>query len=187
MSISQLLKGDTIHLTALDKSDAKTLLPFYGDSHYLRHIDAVAAMPRTLGELENWIESENKSDNTYMFGIHLLDSNDLIGYCAIGGIMWIHGVGWLEIGIGPKNQGKGYGYEALHLLIDFGFKELNLHGLQLSVFEYNTPAIALYEKLGFVHEGSAREMLHRDGQRFDMRRYGLLRHEWENKSGYKGL
>ena len=51
--------------------------------------------------------------------------------------------------------------------------------MQLTVFAYNERAIALYEKLGFVREGVYREFLARDGVRYDMYLYGLLRREWE--------
>ena len=43
---------------------------------------------------------------------------------------------------------------------------------------FNTRAIACYEGVGFVHEGTHREYLQRDGQRHDMYLYGILEHEW---------
>ena len=67
----------------------------------------------------------------------------------------------------------------MELLVNYGFNELNLHRLQLTVFGYNEPAVKLYEKLGFQHEGSYREFLQRDGQRYDMHLYGLLLSDWE--------
>jgi RimJ/RimL family protein N-acetyltransferase len=90
-------------------------------------------------------------------------------------------VAWLGIGIGDREQwGKGYGREAMELVLRYGFHELNLHRIQLTVFEYNERAIALYEKLGFRREGVYREFMQRDGKRYDMLLYGLLRREWEN-------
>jgi RimJ/RimL family protein N-acetyltransferase len=56
---------------------------------------------------------------------------------------------------------------------------MNLHRVGLTVFAYNERARALYEKMGFVHEGTQRERLHRDGERYDMLDYGILRREWE--------
>jgi RimJ/RimL family protein N-acetyltransferase len=70
------------------------------------------------------------------------------------------------------------------LILRFAFHELNLHRVQLTVFEYNARAIALYERLGFRREGTYRETLLRDGKRFDMYLYGMLSHEWaELQSG----
>jgi RimJ/RimL family protein N-acetyltransferase len=83
------------------------------------------------------------------------------------------------MGFGDRqNWGKGYGTEAMRLALNFAFNELNLHRVQLSVFDYNERAIALYEKMGFVREGVYREYLQRDGKRYDMYLYGLLRREW---------
>jgi RimJ/RimL family protein N-acetyltransferase len=58
-----------------------------------------------------------------------------------------------------------------------------LHRVFLTVFSYNTAAMALYEKLGFTHEGTHREHLQRDGQRFDMVLYGMLRRAWIQGAG----
>jgi RimJ/RimL family protein N-acetyltransferase len=68
----------------------------------------------------------------------------------------------------------------------FAFHELNLFRVCLTVFSYNAAAIALYEQLGFTREGTYREHIERDGQRYDMVLYGLLRPEWEKMQGSGG-
>jgi RimJ/RimL family protein N-acetyltransferase len=72
-----------------------------------------------------------------------------------------------EVGIfiGNKNYwDKGYGTEALILLLDYGFKALNLHNILLKVYAYNTRAIETYEKVGFKQIGIRREALCRNLQ-----------------------
>ena len=71
------------------------------------------------------------------------------------------------------------GREAMQLALAFAFNELNLYRVCLTVFSYNDQAITLYERLGFVREGAYRQHLERDGRRYDMYLYGLLRPEWE--------
>jgi RimJ/RimL family protein N-acetyltransferase len=111
-----------------------------------------------------------------------LDENTLLGFVEIDGILWPHQVGWLSIAIGdPAHWGRGFGTEAMQLLLTFAFDELNLHRVQLTVFSYNERAIALYEKIGFQREGTFREFLRRDGLRHDMHLYGLLRREWRTE------
>ncbi|MGI6664955.1 MAG: GNAT family N-acetyltransferase [Christensenellaceae bacterium] len=69
------------------------------------------------------------------------------------------------IDIGEKDfWGKGYGKEALSLLLDYAFYEMNLHRVSLNVYAMNKRALALYEKLGFQNEGCAREALFREGR-----------------------
>lgn len=68
------------------------------------------------------------------------------------------------IDIGDKaSWGKGYGTEAMKLLLAYGFLEMNLHRIYLRVFSFNNRAIQLYKKLGFQQEGISRESLFRHG------------------------
>ncbi|NGP46228.1 GNAT family N-acetyltransferase [Bacillaceae bacterium SIJ1] len=84
------------------------------------------------------------------------------------------------IDIGKQNfWGKGYGAEAMQLLLDYAFLEMNLHRVSLRVFSFNERAIRLYEKLGFQHEGKAREALFRNGRWHDIVYMGMLQGEFE--------
>ena len=83
------------------------------------------------------------------------------------------------IDIGDKESwGKGYGTEALKLLLDFGFLELNLHRVSLRVFSFNGRAIKLYEKLGFQQEGKSRESIFRNGRWHDIIHMSILQNEY---------
>ena len=68
----------------------------------------------------------------------------------------------------------------MEVLLRFAFEELNLHRVNLSVFEYNPRAIRSYEKAGFHHEGRQRQVLHRGGKRWDMLYMGILKNESES-------
>jgi RimJ/RimL family protein N-acetyltransferase len=163
----------------LAKGDLPTIARWQQNGTFLRLFDALPAYPKTETALADWLEERQKDTAAFLFAIRLLEDDELIGYAELEGILWAHQVGWLSIAIGePAHRGQGYGSEALGLLLTFAFNELNLHRLQLTVFNYNERAIALYEKLGFRREGTFREHLQRDGQRYDMFLYGLLRHEW---------
>jgi len=83
------------------------------------------------------------------------------------------------IDIGEKSYwGKGYGAEAMTLLLDYAFLEMNLHRVSLRVFSFNEKAIKLYEKLGFKHEGAARQSLFRGGAWHDIVHMGMLQKEY---------
>lgn len=182
MLLSRLFRGEKIRLTGLNPEDVPTITAWYQDSDFMRLLDMTAAYPRARSAMQRWLEDESKDKDVFLFAIRPLDTDTLLGFVELDSIQWTHGVGWIGIGIGDSaNWGKGYGYEAVRLLLDFAFSELNLHRVQLTVFNYNEPAIHLYEKLGFKAEGIYRECLHRDGQRHDMILYGILRREWEAK------
>lgn len=90
------------------------------------------------------------------------------------------------IDIGEKDYwSKGYGSEALKLLLDYAFFEINLHRISLKVFSFNEKAIRLYEKMGFRQEGSSREGLFREGTWHDIIHMGLLQKEYLNQSKRK--
>ncbi len=180
MNPSNMFYGERVRLTALRPDDAHTMARWYEDGEFARLFAAEPAYPKSENALIKWMDSGDRDPNVYALAIRLLYSDDLIGYVEIDGIQWTHGTGWLAIGIGnPAHRNKGYGTEAMRLTLRFAFHELNLHRLQLTVFGYNEPAIRLYEKLGFVREGTYREFMLRDGQRYDMLLYGLLAQEWE--------
>lgn len=86
------------------------------------------------------------------------------------------------IDIGDKEYwGKGYGTEALSLLLDYAFSEMNLHRVSLQVFAFNLKAISMYRKIGFKQEGILREFLFREGAWHDLIQMGILKHEYNGK------
>ena len=178
-----LLLGEKVRLNAFEKDDLPTMRRWYEDSQFARLFDASPAVPRNLSRLETWLEDETKTPDVLLFAIRSRHDDRLVGLLTIDGIIWAHQVAWLSIGIGEAEaRGKGYGYDAMRLALNFAFNELNLHRIQLTVFSYNAAALALYNKLGFTHEGTYRQFLQRDGQRHDMLLYGLLRDEWTTRT-----
>ncbi|MDP6454839.1 MAG: GNAT family protein [SAR202 cluster bacterium] len=187
MSLSKLLYGPSIRLTALTRDDVPTMIRWHHDSEFARLFDSNPAYPKTEDMLNQWLDRRQKASDAFIFAIRLLDDDGLLGVVEIDGIEWTNQVGWMSIGLGDSpNWGKGYGNEATRLVLGFAFNELNLHRVQLTVFDYNQRAINMYEKLGFQREGVYREFLQRDGRRFDMYLYGLLRHEWDAREKGRG-
>jgi RimJ/RimL family protein N-acetyltransferase len=85
----------------------------------------------------------------------------------------------LQMGIGdPQDRKKGYGSQALNLILRYAFEELNLYRLTALVPEYNSDAMRFFEKAGFLVEVRRRQALNRDGRRWDLLHLGLLQDEW---------
>ena len=145
----------------------------------MRLFDAIAAFPQTEEEIIRRIEEMRKSKSQFMFGLRCVSDNTLVGMGGFDEISWRNRAGWLAIALGREHWGQGYGTEAAQLLLRYAFMELNLHRVQLTVFEYNERALTLSHRLGFQHEGTFREMVWRDGRRYDMILMGLLASEWQ--------
>jgi RimJ/RimL family protein N-acetyltransferase len=141
---------------------------------------SAAMLRKQYEKLEKQIEEEK---NLYYFTIRAKADDRLIGRAAIQWIEWANGNGFLRLGIGAaEDRCKGYGSQALRMLLRFAFAELNLFRVSAIVAEYNEGAIALLKKFGFVQEVCRRKSLERDGRRWDLLVFGLLNDEWRNQA-----
>lgn len=182
MSIMQLLKGKNVKLTAVREVDIPVIESWYNDMKFLRHFDKLIAIPRETSYISKFIQGMQQANNEIIFAIRDLEKDTLLGITGFENIQWNNRVATIFVGIGDESyRGKGIGKEAMSLTIDYGFNELNLHKLQLTVLGYNSAAIGLYESLGFVKEGVFREFILRDKQRYDLINYGIIHYEWVNK------
>ena len=88
----------------------------------------------------------------------------------------------LAIGLfDPTKLGRGYGEEAIRLVLEHAFDVLELHRVDLRVVEYNYRAIRCYLKCGFVEEGREREAALVDGKRYDDVIMGILGHDFRGR------
>ena len=89
----------------------------------------------------------------------------------------------LGINIITGYQRQGYGSEAIRWALKWGFVYANLHRIELGAYEWNSRAIRLYERLGFVPEGRRREHIWFRGRYWDLIEMGVLEHEWRARYG----
>jgi RimJ/RimL family protein N-acetyltransferase len=149
-------------------------------------VDTAPAYPNSAAQAKKKLEALEKkldeSKNLYWFHIRDREDDRLLGFATIRWIEWTHGTGWVHLGIGnPQDWRKGLGTQVLDLLLDYAFSELNLYRLSAVIPEYNLGAQRLFQKAGFIEEVRRRQALNRDGRRWDLLMYGLLREEWEGR------
>ena len=115
------------------------------------------------------------------FAVRLLENDELLGNVGFKSVGEIHRTAEMGIMLGnPKYQRKGYGMEAINLLLDYGFSFLNLRNISLSVFEYNEPAYNLYKKVGFKEVGRLRKALEIMGKTYDVIIMDMLKEEFQS-------
>ena len=158
MYIKKLI-GKKCYLSPIDTNDAAKFTEWLNDMEVLVTLQLYNSVI-SLEKEKNILETLSKEHN---YSIIDLETNELIGNCGFLDVDHVNQTAETGLFVGNKNYwNKGYGTEALSLLIDYGFKALNLHNIMLRVFEYNKGAIRCYEKIGFKHVGVRREALHRN-------------------------
>ena len=168
--------GQLVRLSSCRPEDAEALALWSEDAEYLRNVDTDFAVPRSA---ESFQHSGEKSSNGVEFHLRTLENDKLIGFVALFGIEWNNQCGRLAIGIGDPNfRNKGYGTDALRVILRYAFCELNLHRVGLDVISYNLRAIRAYKKVGFSVEGTMREAVLRDGEKYDRIMMSILRNEY---------
>ncbi|SDJ16497.1 GNAT family N-acetyltransferase [Salimicrobium halophilum] len=81
--------------------------------------------------------------------------------------------------IGPDGRNRGLGTEASKLLLDYAFRETDLHAITLSVFAFNPRAIHVYESLGFTVTSVDKDDLEHQGDWIDSLNMTLKRSQWK--------
>ena len=114
----------------------------------------------------------------FELAITLLRGGPVIGSC---GIRRKPENDWeAEIGyeLAPEYWGRGYATEAARAIVDFGFRELELHRIWAWCIADNAASVRVLEKVGLQLEGRLREKRNFKGRWWDTLLYGLLRSEW---------
>ncbi|MGG4451731.1 GNAT family N-acetyltransferase [Brevibacillus porteri] len=136
----------------------------------------------TREQIHQYIENKGQDSSSVLLLICLCENDQVIGDVQIGDIDPKNRNAFIRISIDQNaNQGKGYGSEALLLMLDYGFGILNLHRIELNVFGFNERAIHTYEKLGFQREGVQRQALYYNHAYHDSILMSMLADEYRAK------
>ena len=112
------------------------------------------------------------------FAVAPIEGDGFLGHVTLWGAVVPARIATAAIIMGPSYTSKGFGTDALGVLIRYGFQELALNKIEISAWAFNTRALASYRKLGFKQEGVRRAAAFFAGEFHDDVRMGLLHHEW---------
>ena len=153
------LIGDRIYFSPISLEDTEEYLDMVNEIKVSVGLGCIVYTGIVDFESEKEVLSSLKKGKN--FAVRLLENNELLGNIGFNSIGEIHRTAEIGIMLGnPKYQRKGYGMEALNLLLDYGFSFLNLRNIYLKVFEYNEPAYNLYKKAGFKEVGRLRKAVY---------------------------
>jgi len=169
------LVGKKCYLSPMNINDAEKYTEWLNDLEVAANLTLYNSVITVEAEKE-FLANLSKEHN---YSIVDTETNELIGSCGFIGLDHLNQTAEAGIFIGNKNYwNKGYGTESFQLLLDYGFKALNLHSVMLRVYSFNERAIRVYEKLGFTFIGKWREALRRGNKAYDIIFMDILREEF---------
>jgi RimJ/RimL family protein N-acetyltransferase len=187
--MKDIYKGELVRLSAMNAEEiSKAFAHWSRDSEFRRLLDSGVSQLPSAKIAQTWLEKEleEQSINQHWFSIRKLDDDQLLGDIDLYVYNWPGRDAFVGLGIGEREfWGRGYGTDVMRVILRYGFTEVNLKRVTLIVFEYNPRAIRSYEKAGFRHEGRMRQVLNKEGRRWDILVMGILREEWMEQNGYK--
>lgn len=131
------------------------------------------------GLLDKYIGSYDK-DDYYRWAIIEKKSNKCIGQIAYFLVDNKNHFAEIEYCIGTEFQCKGYATEATKAIIEYGFKKINLHKVQICTKTINQPSKRVIEKCGLTYEGTMRDFFYMNGEYVGRLYFSILKSEFEN-------
>lgn len=129
-----------------------------------------------IGLLGKYIEAYENQD-VYRWAIILKESNECIGQIAFFMVNSQNHFAEIEYCIGGQFQKRGLATEATLAIIDYGFKMMNLHKVQICHREGNIASERVIKKCGFRYEGTLRDFFFIDGHYKGRLYYSILKQE----------
>ncbi len=170
-----MLSGAKVGLRAIEKDDLPRLWEMRNDAE----IESVAGgppRPRSMADMEAWLERVTADRDAQVFAIDV--GGRLVGTCNLRDIDPVNRRAELGISLLNEEIGKGYGSDAIRVLLDYAFRHLNLHKVFLDTLSTNEPGLRAYRACGFLEEGRLRQHEWFDGRYVDLIIMGVLRDEW---------
>ncbi|MBN2508977.1 MAG: GNAT family N-acetyltransferase [Spirochaetales bacterium] len=152
MKYYKKIVGEKIYLSPVNPDDYEIYTKWLNDISLTKNLGAHRLLISEISEKEKLVEMSKSNTNDY--AIVTKENDRLIGNCSLMNIDYINRTAEFGIFIGDEeNRNRGLGTEAAKLLLEFGFRVLNLHNIMLRVFSFNEAAVKSYTKAGLKEFG----------------------------------
>jgi RimJ/RimL family protein N-acetyltransferase len=171
------LAGELVLLRPVEAADASGLAAIDPETERLTgsHLDDGF----TIDNLETWYATRAEHDDRLDLSIIERATGEWAGEVVLNELSLLNeSCGFRILLQGPRFYGRGLGSEATRLVIDYAFNVVGVHRIELEVYDFNPRARHVYEKVGFVYEGTKRDALRWDGEWVDCHCMGLLERDW---------
>lgn len=181
MKYFKKIVGDRIYLSPKNVSDEEVekFTEWMNDFQITDYTGRSGQITSLINERQ-WLENSAKNNENINFNIVELNNNKLIGTIDLTHLSWTERSACMGIFIGDKEyRGNGYGAESINLLLEYGFRYLNLHSIRLVLISVNERAHKCYLKCGFKDTGRNREQIFLNGNYYDKLHMDILESEFE--------
>ncbi len=169
--------GDRIYLSPQNDEDVEIFTEWLNDFETTDYI-GISGRLTSLNSERKYFEDNANAEAS--FAIVTLDGDKMIGTVSLEDFDDINRCATLGIFIGDKDyRDKGYGTEAINMILEFGFKYRNLHSIKLDLMEFNERALKCYKKCGFKEYGRRRKCKYIDGKYYDSIEMDILESEFK--------
>ena len=178
------LEGERIILRSLKKDDLDILFELSTDKEVCDLIGEV--YPITEGEMDDYYNRLQKTDNRISFVVIDREKNNIIGETGLLRIFPPWRTADLSMIIWEREYwGKGYGKEIAKLIMDYAFNDVNIHRLSIGVVGFNENSIKFWKSVGFKEEGRQIEGYYKNGKYSDFNMMYILEDEYRKKTTNK--
>ncbi len=176
MPAPHMLEGDLVRLRAREEADVEPFYRWINDWQTIKYLGQ--RYPRSHSFERTWLTSGDPSFNLAQFIIETRAGARPIGWLGLHGAAPENREASLGIAIGEHEfLDGGYGTDAMRTACRFGFDMMNLHRIDLTVYDWNPRAIRVYEKVGFRTEGVLRDGIYKAGRWNDLVLMAVLKGE----------
>jgi len=161
-------------------ADAEAIHLWRNDPETTRYLGPRFRRPATLDEVNQSLQRalDTPADQARFFAI-AAEGGRYVGGIDLTDLDPLDRGGVLSMVIGqPQDRGRGWGAEALRLMLAFAFGPLGLHKVSLRVCEKNQAALRCYLRAGFQTEGRLRDHWCVDGEYGDLIPMGILESDY---------
>ena len=181
MKKQAFLIGEKVYLRAFQPGDEEMIARI--ENHPDPRLTLFYAFPTTTEYQFEKTQKQLADKNNIVFTICCIENDQPIGQTALLRIDWVGRMAVFYIGIADKeNWSKGYGSETLAVVLEYAFNTVNINRVQLVVAVENTAAVKVYQKSGFLIEGTLREAMYHQGRYCDFYIMGILKSDWDKKN-----
>jgi RimJ/RimL family protein N-acetyltransferase len=178
------LAGELVRLRAPTLADLdafERLRDSDGERHW-----GQTELPRSPELTRAWLEElvNRKREDDTTFLVVESHEGEVVGSITVGRADRRNGVFSYGIGLTAPHRRKGFGTEAMVMLLRFYFGELGYQRCETVIYSFNEPSLTFHRKLGFIVEGTRRRSVYTRGAYHDVVAVGMLREEFEAAHGF---